>query len=221
MPDGEAIAEAVAERIMRASRRAISARGVFRVVLAGGSTPRHAYRRLAQMPADWSRWSIYYGDERCVPTGDAQRNSTMADRALLDHVAVPRVHIHPIPAERGPARGATEYGATVRNALPFDLVLLGMGEDGHTASLFPGQQHDEHAVVVPVYGAPKPPPDRVSVNTPALNEALEIHIMVTGEGKRDAVRRWKAGEDLPVSQVHGRCGVDVWLDPAASGGSSE
>ncbi|MEA3413825.1 MAG: 6-phosphogluconolactonase [Pseudomonadota bacterium] len=221
LPQGEAIAEAVAEHILRAARRAISAHGGFRLVLAGGTTPESAYRRLAEMSADWSRWSIYYGDERCVPPGDESRNSVMADRAWLDHVPIPRAHIHTVPAEHGPTRGAEEYGATVRNALPFDFVLLGMGEDGHTASLFPGQEHDDDEPVVPVYDAPKPPPERVSVNTSALNQSREVHIMVTGAGKRDAVRRWKAGEDLPVGRVHGQCGVDVWLDPEALDASAK
>lgn len=217
LPDAGAVAETVADRILRASRRAISAHGLFRIVLAGGKTPEHTYRILVDRPADWPRWAIYFGDERCVSPVDALRNSVMADRAWLDRVPVNRAHVHPIPAEHGPDRGAREYGATVRNALPFDLVLLGMGEDGHTASLFPGHEHDPESPVVPVNGAPKPPPDRVSLNFPALNEALEVHILVTGAGKREAVTRWKAGEDLPVSRVRGWSGVDVWLDPAAAG----
>jgi 6-phosphogluconolactonase len=215
MPDGEAIAETVAERVMRASRRAISARGVFRVVLAGGATPQHAYRRLAQMPADWSRWSIYYGDERCVPTGDAQRNSTLADRALLDHVAVPRTHIHPIPAEHGPARGAAEYGATVRNALPFDLVLLGMGEDGHTASLFPGKEIGigEHSPdVLAVRGAPKPPPERVSLSARRLSQTRRLYFLIRGASKSAAIDAWRRGDaPIPARFVTAEQGVEGFV----------
>jgi 6-phosphogluconolactonase len=108
----------------------------------------------------------------------------------------------------------------VSAAQPFDLVLLGMGEDGHTASLFPGQQHAAGDTVHAVHDAPKPPPERVSLGVAALNAAAEVLVLVSGAGKHDAVQRWKQGEDLPVTRIHGQAGVDVYIDSAAETGDA-
>src|SRR5690606_9201955 len=127
-----------AEAIRRAAAQAIAARGRFAVVLAGGSTPRGVYARLAAADADWAKWHVYFGDERCRPAGHPERNDRMAREAWLDRVALPRQQIHPIPAELGADEAARRYAATLARLETFDLVLLGLGEDGHTASLFPG-----------------------------------------------------------------------------------
>ena len=213
--DADAVAREAAERILEAARHAVRARGRFRLVLAGGRTPLQVYRVLVNAGMDWSRWHIYYGDERCLPVDDAERNSAMASSAWLDHVAIPSTHVHPIPAEKGAEEAAREYAAVVRQALPFDLVLLGMGEDGHTASLFPGQQHSASQLVHAVHNAPKPPPDRVSLGRAALCNAQHVLILVTGAGKQEAVSRWKAGHTLPVAEIAGWNGVDVLMDRAA------
>ncbi|MCG6863347.1 MAG: 6-phosphogluconolactonase, partial [Chromatiaceae bacterium] len=160
-------------------------------------------------------WQVYFGDERCLPSDHADRNSRAAALAWLDRVPIPAANIHPIPAELGAEAGAAAYEPLVGTAMPFDLVILGMGEDGHTASLFPGQIHQVPDLVLPVHGAPKPPPDRVSLSAGALSNALEILILVTGAGKRRAVAAWKAGEPLPVASVGGSTGVDVLIDQDA------
>jgi 6-phosphogluconolactonase len=214
------LSRAVAEHIQNRSREVIAQRGEFRIVLAGGTTPEAIYQRLTGLDTDWSRWQIYYGDERCVPANHAERNSLMAARNWLDRVPIAAENIFPIHAEAGAEIAARTYANIVRDACPFDLVLLGMGEDGHTASLFPGHAHDPAELVHAVHDAPKPPPDRVSLGLAALNDAEEVIILVTGEGKRDAVARWRAGADLPVAQVHGRHGVDVYIDAAADGGDA-
>ena len=121
-----------------------------------------------------------------------------------------------IPAELGAEPAAKAYAPVVRDALPFDLVHLGMGEDGHTASLFPGHSHQGDALVHPVHDAPKPPPDRVTLSERALNDARGVYIIVTGEAKCDAVRAWRSGELLPVARIHGHSGADVFLDEAAA-----
>jgi 6-phosphogluconolactonase len=216
--DAGVLARTAGERIARSAGEAIARGGGFRIVLAGGSTPEAVYQRLTGLDTDWTRWWIYFGDERCVPASHAERNSVMAARSWLDRVPIPADNIFPIPAEAGAELAARSYANVVRDALPFDLVLLGIGEDGHTASLFPGHVHDPAELVHAVHEAPKPPPDRVSLGLAALNDAGEVIILVTGTGKRDAVARWRAGADLPVARVHGRHGVDVYIDAAADGG---
>ena len=184
-------------------------------MLAGGRTPEAAYRLLMGADTDWSRWEIYFGDERCLPVDDAERNSRMAARALLDSVKIPSANVHTIPAEQGAEAAAKAYQPVVRAALPFDLVLLGIGEDGHTASLFPGQQHPAGQLVHAVHNAPKPPPDRVSLGAAALSESREVLILATGAAKRTAIKAWQAGEPLPIAAIGGPACVDVLLDSAA------
>jgi 6-phosphogluconolactonase len=215
--DAGELSRAAEAHIQQRAREVIAQRGEFRIVLAGGTTPEAVYQRLVGLDTDWSRWQVYYGDERCVPANNAERNSLMAARSWLDRVPIAAENIFPIHAEAGAEIAARAYANIVREACPFDLVLLGMGEDGHTASLFPGQTHDPTELVHAVHDAPKPPPDRVSLGLAALNDAEEVIILVTGEGKRDAVAGWRAGADLPVAQVHGRHGVDVYIDAAANG----
>jgi 6-phosphogluconolactonase len=215
--DAARVAQEAAERILAGADRAIAGRGVFRIVLAGGRTPEQAYERLREADTDWTRWEIYFGDERCLPPQDPGRNSTMAVRAWLEHVPILRDRIHPIPAELGAKAAAQAYARVIERARPFDLVLLGMGEDGHTASLFPGRTYAEDEDVHAVHDAPKPPPDRVSLSRRTLGDAREILILVTGGGKREALRHWQAGEPLPVASIQGPGGVDVLLDQAARG----
>jgi 6-phosphogluconolactonase len=165
------VALAAYQHILEAAKSAIAEREQFKLVLAGGTTPEKVYRLLAQFDADWPKWFIYYGDERCLPADHADRNSVMAEQALLSKVATPKSQIFTIPTELGAEQAAAEYRQTVKAALPFDLVLLGMGEDGHTASLFPGHQHDAEELAHAVYNSPKPPPERVSISAKALGNA--------------------------------------------------
>jgi 6-phosphogluconolactonase len=213
--DADAVAAEAVRRILLCAQQAVEERGCFRMVLAGGGTPRKAYRLLAESAPDQSRWHLYYGDERCLPRGDSQRNSSMVEQAWLQAGRIPQDQIHTIAAETGPVNAARCYEKQVRDAVPFDLVLLGMGEDGHTASLFPGHAHDPARLVVPVHGAPKPPPERVSLNYPALTRTSVLLVLVTGAGKRDAIRQWRGKEDLPVSRLECPAGIDVLLDQDA------
>jgi 6-phosphogluconolactonase len=219
LPDAAVLARTVAGRVLTLANASLAREGVFRIVLAGGTTPETVYRRLADAATEWSGWRIYFGDERCLAAEHPGRNSVMAARSWLDRVPVPAGHIHPIPAETGPEAAARAYLEQVREARPFHLVLLGMGEDGHTASLFPGQDHPQSELVHPVHHAPKPPPDRVSLGLAALNDARQVIILVTGKNKQAAVQQWRNGADLPVAGVHGHGGADVYVDVAAWGGS--
>lgn len=215
-PDAAAVADETVRWVLAAAKRAIAQRGLFRVVLAGGSTPKQAYKQLAASDADWSRWHLYLGDERCVPEGDEQRNSRMINKAWVKRSRIPREQVHWIPAEKGAQQGAREYESVIAPALPFDLVLLGMGEDGHTGSLFPGHRHDPQRLVVPVSNAPKPPPERVSLNYSALSQTREMLLLITGAGKREALCHWRNGESLPVAMLECEAGIDVLIDDAAA-----
>ncbi|MCX7193176.1 MAG: 6-phosphogluconolactonase [Proteobacteria bacterium] len=195
---------AVAERIAALAAQAITARGVFHLALAGGETPRRCYECLRELPVDWAQVHIYFGDERCLPVGDNQRNDSMANDALLRHVAIPQINVHRIPAELGAVQAATHYAEIMKQVGQLDLVLLGLGEDGHTASLFPDNPAmDSAASVVAVFNAPKPPAERVSLGMTTVNAARQTLFLIAGAGKQQAIKRIAQGEPLPASQVIG------------------
>ncbi len=220
LPDAAAVADEIADIVLAVAAESIAARRAFRLALTGGNTPLGAYRLLAQAQADWAHWHIYHGDERCLPVADAQRNSSAADAAWLRKVSIPPAQVHPIPAEHGAEHAAAAYEPIVAAALPFDLVLLGMGEDGHTASLFPEQEIRPGPLVTAVHNAPKPPPDRVSLTPSALCRSRRMIIMVTGAAKRPALARWEAGEGLPVARVAAGGSALLLMDLAAMPGDS-
>ena len=206
------VAQAAYQQILGAAEQAIAEHGTFKLVLAGGSTPEKVYRLLAKADADWSKWAIYYGDERCLPADHADRNSLMATRAFLEKVAIPDARIFTIPAELGPEQAAKKYQQIVASALPFDMVLLGMGEDGHTASLFPGHQHREEELAHAVYNSPKPPPERVSISAKALSNTQQLIFLITGANKQEAVKNWRSGKDLPVATIVPKKPIDIYID---------
>lgn len=206
--------------VSAAAQSAIAARGEFHMVLAGGSTPRAVYESLAGIRTDWSAWHIYFGDERCLPPNHPERNSSMALQAWLRHVNIPHMQIYMIPAELGAVRAAQEYARLLQGLDYFDLVLLGLGEDGHTASLFPGQEWgvDPSApAVLAVHDAPKSPPERVSLSAWRLSRARQVLFLVVGAGKRDAVRKWRGGDAIPARAITPEAGVEVLADFAAAG----
>ena len=217
--DAAALRQAACQRILDAAARAIEQRDRFLIVLAGGDTPRAIYRMLRAATTDWSRWQVYFGDERCLPADDAERNSRMAADAWLDHVPIPPDQVHAIPAELGASAAALAYAETLRGVGEFDLVLLGLGEDGHTASLFPGRDWGVAASApdaLAVFDAPKPPPQRVSLSAARLSRAREVLFLVEGESKRDAVMQWRMGADIPARAIHPEAGVDVLVESTLS-----
>lgn len=217
LENAEAVAQRACTIISTCARDSIAARGGFSLVLAGGSTPKRSYELLRATTQDWARWQIFFGDERCLPAEDRERNSVMATEALLAHVPIPSVNVHPIPADQEAQRAADAYACTIAGALPFDMVLLGMGEDGHTASLFPGQTHAADERVHAVSNAPKPPPARVTLGADTLGDCRDLLFIVTGAAKRDAVRAWQGGDRaLPVAQIHPRRRAQVLLDRDAA-----
>jgi len=200
-PNGEAVAHAAAEAVRAACLEAVAERGLFHWVLAGGTSPRRCYALLRSADLPWDRVHCWFGDERLLPQGDADRNETMAREALLDGVAIPATQIHPIVGD-DPVVAAADYAAEMVQVTRFDLILLGMGEDGHTASLFPDNTALEMTeLAVPVFNSPKPPPLRVSMGYAALNNHRRCLILAAGAGKREPLRRIQQGENLPVARV--------------------
>lgn len=205
------------------------------VVLTGGTIADRMHAAVADHPrtgpeayaVDWSRVDVWWGDERFVPGDDPERNALQARRSLLDHVPVDPVRIHEPPAAHpghlGVDSAAATYDAELRDQAPdlFDLVMLGVGPDGHVASLFPGCPQldvgDKNAVAV--RDSPKPPAERVSLTLAALNRAAEVFFLVTGEAKAAAVARALEGADLheiPAAGVRGRERTVWFLDEAAA-----
>ena len=198
-----AAAEAIAQSLQEGSRT---------LVLAGGTTPARCYELLANMEIDWGRITVLFGDERCVPPDHPDSNYRMARQTLLDKVAPATVHR--MPAELGPDEGAAEYESTIKMLVPLDVVVLGIGEDGHTASRFPGHPVLEaKGLVAGVRNSPKPPPERVTLTLPAIQDARQVIILATGAGKAKAVAMAKR-EQVPSGMIAGA----RWLiDRAAAG----
>jgi 6-phosphogluconolactonase len=212
----DAVATTVYQRILTAAEQAIAERGVFKLVLAGGSTPEKVYRLLVSAVADWNKWFIYYGDERCLDEDHKDRNSVMATQVFLSQVAIPESQIFTIPGEFGPKLAANFYQNIVADALPFDMVLLGMGEDGHTASLFPGHQHNTEELTHAVCNSPKPPSERVSLSAKALSNTQQLIFIITGTSKQAALQQWRSGHDLPVASIGANHSIDIYLDKEAN-----
>lgn len=171
------------------------------LVLAGGTTPERCYELLSELPLQWGRVAVLFGDERCVPPDDPQSNYLMAKRTLLDRVAPATVYR--MPGELGPEEGAAEYARAIEGLLPLDVVVLGVGEDGHTASLFPGHPGlRAKGIAIGIRDSPKPPSERVTLTLPVLQAAKRVLILATGAGKADAVAKAKRGE-VPSGMITG------------------
>lgn len=236
--DSQELSRAAAAELIRLAGEAVAARGLFVVALAGGSTPRQLYARLAsdacrdQLP--WQKIHFFWGDERHVPPDHPDSNHRMAREALLSRVPVPEANLHPIRSEDPDARRAAEQyeselrafftarGLLVRGLPRFDLVLLGMGPDGHTASLFPGTpavRERERWVSAP--WVDKLRTHRVTLTPPVLNNAACVLFLVAGEEKAEALRAVLEGPDeadrYPSQVIRPADGVLCWmLDRAAA-----
>ncbi|NDL55557.1 6-phosphogluconolactonase [Phytoactinopolyspora mesophila] len=236
--DADLLAESAAARLITRLADAQAARGHASVVLTGGgvgiATLAAVRRSPARSAVDWSALDVWWGDERFLPPGDAERNETQAREALLDHVPVAPERVHPMPAEAGefagdPERAADKYAVELNAATPagtdsdvpeFDVLMLGVGPDGHVASLFPEfpALHDERAVVS-VHGSPKPPPTRISLTLPTIRSAAEVWLLAAGEGKAPAVQMALSGAgptQIPAAGAHGRHRTLWLLDDAAA-----
>lgn len=188
--DSKDIANVAAQRIAEALKDAIAANGAATLALSGGTTPRAANEVLAKIPGiDWSRVEVYFGDERAVPPTHPDSNFLMAQRSLFESVALPPGNIHRVLAEQ-PDLDAVARAYEGLLPARFSLMILGIGEDGHTASLFPGSAalNERTRRVLPVIG-PKPPPQRFTVTPPVIEAAERLIMLATGAGKTDAAYR--------------------------------
>jgi 6-phosphogluconolactonase len=224
LPDADALAQAIADRVSELVVRVQAQGRRPSVVLTGGTIAIDAYRRIQPGEADWTDVDLYWGDERFVPDGHPDRNDQQARDSFLDRLGVPAERVHAMPAhgcELSMAEAADAYAEELPTD-PFDLVLLGVGPDGHVASLFPGhpQLRETDRKVVEVLDSPKPPPQRITLTYPALNHADAVWFIVSGDGKAEAVARALGDgtiDDTPAVGVTG-LGETRWLldEPAAS-----
>ena len=208
------VAALVAERLARAARS-----GGY-VALSGGSTPEEAYKQAAKREPDWSKVELWWSDERCVPPDDDLSNYALAKRTLLDNVKQEPHAVHRVKGELGKEAAAADYERELADTI-FDLELLGVGSDGHVASLFPGAPTlQQRKRVLPAEAGLEPFVDRVTLSIPALNSAKEILFALTGEGKADAARRAFAeapSPETPASLVRSKRGrTTAILDRAAA-----
>ena len=217
-PDKDELLSTLRSQLLREASKAIEKKGRFNIVLAGGETPVALYHTLIDAETDWQAWHIYFGDERCLPQGDPQRNDQMAKAAWLNNVPIPPDQIHSIPAELGAEEGAKQYSERSNKVEMFDLILLGLGEDGHTASLFPNAETTYISDnTLAIANAPKPPAKRVSLSAKRLAQTAKLFFIVTGGNKRNAIERWRNDEPIPASMIKPNAGVDVYLDYLAAG----
>jgi 6-phosphogluconolactonase len=223
--DAQSLADAAAARLVVALLDAQSARGVAHVSLTGGSMGSEIVTSLTWVPArgavDWARVHVWWGDERYLPAGDPERNDTQNGRAGLDTLGLDPAHVHRVP---GPddvpsaEASAEAYAATLREhgrGSLFDVMVLGVGPDGHVASLFPHHvaAATSGALTVAVHDSPKPPPDRVSLTRECLEHSREVWFLVSGRDKAAAVQRGVTGapfETTPAAHVHGQDRT-LWL----------
>src|SRR3954447_12116208 len=222
----EAVAERCAETLAELLREALDARGDAHIALNGGSAPRPVYERLPALLDDWSAVGVWVGDERCLPPDDEQSNYRLARETLITGAGLRDDQVHRMRGELGPDEGAKAYAAELAEHLELndegmpvlDVVHLGLGPDGHTASLFP--DHESLKVTgwatIGEHDSPKPPPERISLSLGCLNAARRRLLHTVGEGKREAVSHVLDAPDphWPASLLE-RFGLEVLVDDAA------
>lgn len=226
-PDINTLSHEAAQFIVRLANEAIVTRGRFTIALSGGSTPKLLYSLLGDEPyhsqIDWTQVDIFWSDERCVPPNDPDSNYLLAQQVLLSKISVPADQVHRMPADQPDRDAASKaYSEEMQrtfgtNGIPnFDLIQLGMGPEGHTASLFPHQAslHEQQRLVMPV-NVPKPPPPRLTFTPPLLNAARYILFLVAGADKADALQAVLEGEyqpdEYPAQIVRPNNGEVIWM----------
>lgn len=226
--DIHALSQEAAEVFAESARQAIAQRGRFLVALSGGSTPMETYRQLVQEPIDWESVHVFWGDERCVPVDDPGNSYGQVREALLNRVSIPPQNVHRIQSDLGPAAASMDYTILLKRFAEapldwprFDLILLGMGEDGHTASLFPDSPTDVTDAVIAVTAHYQDrPANRVTLTPIVFNSARHVLFLVSGQSKSDTLANvLKDGyhpEQLPVQRIQPTDGELTWFVDAAA-----
>jgi 6-phosphogluconolactonase len=219
--DLQAIGKEAAKALAILANKAISERGRFTLALSGGETPRTLYEILARDyrdAIDWQHVHLFWGDERYMPHDDPASNYRMAKETLIDRIPIPEVNVHPIPTSfSNPEDAAKAYAAELTAAMPLDLILLGLGEDGHTASLFPGTFDPEDERLAIVTQSPKPPVTRISMTLRAINAARNVFFFVSGEEKGVILGRVLADRNgsYPAARARPRGKLSWFVDESA------
>jgi 6-phosphogluconolactonase len=226
--NSEELNRKAAERFVGLAQQAAQERGRFTIALSGGSTPRGLYALLAtpeyRERIPWPRVDLFWGDERCVPPDHPESNYRMVQESLLSKIAIPERNVHRMAGEKEPQIAAAEYEAELKNffrlcdgALPrFDLILLGLGEDGHTASLFPGSEalEDTEHLVVAIY-VEKLKTHRLTLTLPVLNQAAQIMFLVAGASKsailKEVINADPISSNLPAAKIRPVNGQLTWM----------
>lgn len=203
----EAAANFIADKIAES----IQKNGICHVALPGGKTPAACLGYLAEKSLPWDKVHWYLGDERCLPQDDVERNDVMLEKYFWSKLS--NAHVHVIPAELGADKAAEAYRQEISAVGNFDIAFLGMGGDGHTASLFPDNEAlNDQRSVVPVYDSPKPPIERVSLSRSTLSHAQCRVVLAAGEAKANIIKRIKKGEALPINRLGD---INWFVDKAA------
>jgi len=226
-PDDTTVAQRATEHIVQALARARAERGVAHLALSGGTTPGLTYELLGARPEDLDGVEVWFADERCVPPEDEQSNYLLADRTLISPAGIPAERVHRMRGELGPERGAEDYSVelaarlgTASGPTVLDLVVLGIGPDGHVASLFPGAptlDAGEDVLALGVSDSPKPPPERITLSLAVLRAARGCLLLATGPSKAEAVTAMLAepSQHVPASLL-ARARLTVIVDDAAA-----
>nr|WP_221381807.1 6-phosphogluconolactonase [Actinoplanes polyasparticus] len=232
VPDADTLAATVASRLIAKIVDAQAERGSAGVVLTGGRIAKRVLAALKELPEakaiDWAQLDLWWGDERFLPAGDPERNETQAREALLDALPLDPARVHAMPASDGADGDDTEaaaarYAAELRlggaDLPPFDVLMLGVGEDGHVASLFPEHPvlNETGSTTAAVHNSPKPPPNRITLTMPTIQSADEVWLIAAGPDKTDSVSRALDGDKLlPAAHATGRTKTYWLLDKAAA-----
>ena len=202
--DIDKLSEQLAYNILEIAETSIRLSNSFKIVLTGGNSVLKLYNILSNSKSNWSKWHIYLGDERCLPTNDKDRNDHVINQVWLNNSQILKKNIHFIKAEFGVDDGALHYEKILDNVGDFDVVLLSIGEDGHAASLFPHHLYDKNTSVVVERNSPKFPKDRISMSYSRLNQSKNIFKIISGSSKQKAVKMWIKGKALPINKIYGQ-----------------
>ena len=192
--------------VIKSSSTAIKNRGRFRVVITGGETSKLIYKKLINIKTDWSKWEFWLSDERCVPNNHSLSNEFMIKENFLKFLNIDKSQIHFMNGSIGPFLGAEEYKKQIDRNSIFDLTILSIGEDGHVASLFPGNEmgsNSEDPEVLPIFNSPKPPFERISLSLRSINKSSVIIIIATGINKKHVIDNFLNELDMPALHVKG------------------